>query len=149
MPLKRLDDDARRIISLANEIAHEYGLEYVSTEHILLALLRHNNGIGAVVLRRLNVDEALARAKVDELVQRAKEDTWVFGRLPGTPHYMNVIERAMEVAEQLESKSIRTEHLLLALFHDKDSTAGRALANLGVTHKKCREEVLRALAAGR
>ena len=78
--------------------------------------------------------------------KRAKEDTWVFGRLPGSPHYRNVIERAMEVAEQLESKSIGSAHLLLALYHDKESTAQRTLTGLGVPHKKCRDAVLRELA---
>lgn len=145
MPLKRLDDNARAIVTLANEIAHEYELEYVSTEHILLAILRHNSGIGAQALHGLGVDESNARDKVDELVQRSKEDTWVFGRLPGTPHYLNVIERAMEVAEQLEATAIGSEHLLLALFHEKDCTAAQALANLGVTHRKCRDAVLKLL----
>jgi ATP-dependent Clp protease ATP-binding subunit ClpC len=145
MALKRLNDDARRIIDVANDIAHEYELEYVSTEHVLLAILRTNASVGSRVLHNLGVDEAKARNKVNELVQRAKEDTWVLGRLPGTPHYMNVIERAMDVAEQLEATSIGSEHLLLALFHDKESTGRRALTSLGVTLKKCRDEVLRVL----
>ena len=145
MPLKRLDDNARTIVSLANEIAHEYELEYVSTEHILLAILRHNNSVGARALYSLDVDELKARNKVDELVRRSKEDTWVFGRLPGTPHYQNVIERAMDVAEQLEAPAIGSEHLLLALFYERDCLAAQALASLGVSHKKCRDAVLKAL----
>ena len=91
--------------------------------------------------------EDKVRAAIDELFRRAKEDTWVFGRLPGSPHYRNVIERAMEVAEQLESQSIGSAHLLLALYHDKDSTAQRTLSGLGVSQKKCRDAVLRELAA--
>lgn len=145
MPLRRLAQECRAIIKLANEIAHEYELEYVGTEHILLAIVRHDDSVGARVLNRLGVDEQKARAKVDDLVQRAKEDTWVFGRLPGSPHYQDVIERAMEIAEQLEAKVIGSEHLLLALFHDSESTAQQALTGLGVTHKKCRDEVLRQL----
>lgn len=147
MPLRRLDDDTRAIIDLANVIAHEYELEYVGTEHILLAILRHNNSIGARVLHALGLDEHKVRATVDELVQRSMEDTWVFGRLPGSPHYRDVIERAMEVAEQLEAKQIGSAHLLLALYHDKSSTAQQALAALGIPHKKCRDEVLRQLCA--
>lgn len=147
MPLRRLDEDAREIISLANDIAHEYELEYVGTEHILLAILRHGDNVGARALGALGVDESRARAQVDELVQRSMEDTWVFGRLPGSPYYRNVIERAMEVAEQLESKSIGAEHLLLALYHEKESTAQQTLATLGISLKKCRDEVLRQLSS--
>lgn len=148
MPLRRLDADARAVVNLANDIAHEYEMEYVGTEHILLAILRHDNNVGARALHKLGVDEDTVRTAIDDIVQRAKEDTWVFGRLPGSPHYRNVIERAMEVAEQLESQSIGSAHLLLALYHDKESTAQRTLTGLGVTLKKCRDQVLRELAAG-
>ncbi len=145
MPLRRLAADARAVVDLANEIAHEFELEYVGTEHILLAILRHNDNAGANALRSLGVDEDQVRTKLDELIRRAKEDTWVLGRLPGSPHYRNVIERAMEVAEQLESQSINSAHLLLALFHDKESTAQRTLIGLGIGLKKCRDAVLREL----
>jgi ATP-dependent Clp protease ATP-binding subunit ClpC len=146
MPLRRLAADARAVVGLANDIAHEFELEYVGTEHILLAILRHDDNVGARALHSLGVDEEKARTTLDELFQRAKEDTWVLGRLPGSPHYRNVIERAMEIAEQLESKSIGSAHLLLALFHDKESTAQRTLIELGINLKKCRDAVLRELA---
>ena len=147
MPLRRLDAEARAVVNLANDIAHEFELEYVGTEHILLAILWHNDNVGARVLQKLGLTEDKVRAAIDELFRRAKEDTWVFGRLPGSPHYRNVIERAMEVAEQLESQSIGSAHLLLALYHDKESTAQRTLAGLGISQKKCRDVVLRELAA--
>ncbi len=148
MPLRRLAADARAVVDLANEIAHEFELEYVGTEHVLLAILRHHDNVGARALESLGIDEDHVRTTLDELFQRAKEDTWVFGRLPGSPHYRNVIERAMDIAEQLESKSITCAHLLLALFHDQQSAARHILAGQGVNLKKCRDAVLRELAAG-
>lgn len=147
MPLRRLNPDAKAIVNLANDIAHEYELEYVGTEHVLLAILRHDSGIGARVLRELGVDEQSARAEIDKLVQRAKEDTWVFGRLPGSPHYRRVIELAIEEATQLESNLIGSEHLLLALLREKDTTAQLALHNLGVRLRNCRAAILRELNA--
>lgn len=147
MPLRRLDSDARAVVDLSNSIAQEFGLEYVGTEHILLALVRHNGGVAANVLQSLGIDEFKVRHAVEEVVRRSKEDTWVFGRLPGTPHYRDVIERAMEIAEQLESSQIRPEHLLLALFRHPDSSAAQALAILGLGRKRCQEEVLKHLSA--
>lgn len=147
MPLRRLSTEARAVVDLSNQIAREHELEYVSTEHILLAIVRNGSCVAARVLRSLGVDEQAARDAVDDLVQRSKEDTWVFGRLPGTPHYRDLIERAMSIAEQLESPQIGSEHLLLALYQHDTSTARRALLSLGVTHERCRDEVLR-LTAG-
>lgn len=145
MPRKRLNPAARRVVDLANEIAHEYELEYVGTEHVLLAILRAGPNTGAQALHNLGVDEVTLREKVDQLVQRDKEDTWVFGRLPGSPHYRSVIERAMDIAEQLEAAEIGAEHLLLALYQDEESTAQRALVGVGISARRCRDEILRVL----
>jgi ATP-dependent Clp protease ATP-binding subunit ClpC len=147
MPLQHLDAHAQAIVDLANQIAREYEIDYVGTEHILLAILRHHDNVGAGVLHSMGVTEQRAREKIDELVQRSKEDTWVFGRLPGSPHFRNVIARAIEEAGQLEARKIGSEHLLLALLREKHSTAQQALALLGVSLKRCRDEILRVLSA--
>lgn len=149
MQRPHLDGDARAIVKLADEIAREFELDYVGTEHVLLAILRHGRGLGATVLARFKVDEARARAEVDRILAQSLEDTWVFGRLPGSPHFRNVIERAIDESAQLESNEIRSEHLLLALLREKGSTAQLILEKLGVTLKQAREEILRQLAARR
>lgn len=145
MPLRHFDANAKAIVNVANDIAHEYELEYVGTEHILLAILRHNGGVGARVLAKLGVDEQRARQTVDRLVQRAMEDTWVFGRLPGSPNYRRVVEIAIEEAGRLKANRIGSEHLLLALLHERGTVGQRALAGLGVTLKTCRDEIRREL----
>jgi len=143
MPLQHLDAHAKAIVKLADQIAHDFEQEYVGTEHVLLAILRHNGGLGAQVLNRLGVTEERARQAIDQLVQRAKEDTWVIGRLPGSPNYRRVIELAIEEANQLQAKLIGSEHLLLALMREKNTTGQRALAQLGVTLSRCRDEIAR------
>lgn len=147
MPMQRLDANAEQIVKLANEIAQEFELEYVGTEHILLAILRQGGGLGADVLRKFDVDEAKARAAADEIVQRDKEDTWVFGRLPGSPHFRNVMAVAINAARQLDASKIGSEHLLLALLAERNSTAERALTQLGVTRRAAEEEIKRQLRA--
>jgi ATP-dependent Clp protease ATP-binding subunit ClpC len=143
----RLDRNAARIVKkVAQEIAYEFELDYVGTEHILLAILRHGEGVGAKVLESLGVTEANARKTVKDVLKREMEDTWVFGRLPGSPHYRNVLAHAIDEATQLEAKRIGSEHVLLALLRENGSTAQRVLAKLGVTLKKCRAAVLKQLA---
>lgn len=143
MPFQHMDANATAIIKLANEIARDFGIEYVGTEHILLAILRHNQGIGAVVLKKAGIDEAKARRETEEMVKHDKEDTWVFGRLPGSPHFRNVMALAIDEATQMEAKEIGSEHLLLGLLREKGSTAQRVLAKAGLSLNNCREEVLK------
>ena len=70
--------------------------------------------------------------EIDRLVKRQLEDTWVFGRLPGTPHFKNVMAIAIRQCEQLQAKEVCTEHILLALLVEGGSVACKALATLGL-----------------
>jgi ATP-dependent Clp protease ATP-binding subunit ClpC len=148
MSMPHFNTDADQIIkSVAQQIAYEYEIDFVGTEHILLAILRHGHGLGAEVLRSFDLDEGRVRAEIDEQLQREKEDTWVFGRLPGSPHYRNVVELAIDEATQLESNHIGSEHLLLGLLREPGSMAYRVLAKLGVSLAACRERILERLSA--
>ena len=148
MPYPKLDNNASQIVKkTAQAIAREYGLDYVGTEHILLAILRTGEGIGVRVLDDFGITEENARQAAEEILKRDMEDTWVFGRLPGSPHYRNVLAHAIDEATQLEAQQIGSEHLLLALLREDGSTAQRVLASFGVTLKNCREHVLKHLSA--
>ncbi len=131
------------VIRLANKIAREYEQEYVGTEHVLLAIAQEGSGLGARILRGRGATEARIESEVKKLMQKSLEDTWVFGRLPGTPHFKNVVAYAIEEARELKSKEVCTEHLLLGLLAEKGSVAHAALRGLGLSSKIVREDVLR------
>ena len=130
------------VIKLANAIAREYDQEYVGTEHLLLAIQREGTGKGALILKKYGVEEGALRGEIDVLVKKRLEETWVFGRLPGTPHFKNVMALAIDQCQQLESKTVCTEHILLALLKERGSVAGKALKNLGLTYDQARTDVL-------
>lgn len=121
-----------QVVQLANQIAREYEQDYVGTEHLLLAILREGSGGAYAFLHGRGITEQKARAVVDRLMAQAKEDTWVLGRLPGSPHFKNVIALAIEEARRHDSKEVETEHLLLALLKEDGSAARRTLDELKV-----------------
>lgn len=93
------------------------------------------------MLHESDITAASLKQEVDKLVQKSMEETWVFGRLPGTPNFRNVMASAIEQARQLGSKQVCTEHLLLALIREKGSTASTALRNLRLSYTAAREQV--------
>lgn len=141
--MQHLSNRVNQVVKLANRIAHEYDQEYVGTEHVLLAIAREGTGVGAQILFDNGADEDKLKAEVDKLIKASLEDTWVFGRLPGTPHFKNVVARAIEEAGKLNSKNVCTEHLLLGLLAEKGSVANGALRALGLSTKGIREEILK------
>ncbi len=130
------------VIKLANQVAREYDLEYVGTEHLLLAIQREGTGVGAAVLTKRGITEGDLADAIEALAKKQLEETWVFGRLPGTPHFRNVMSIAVEQCQQLESREVSTEHLLLALLKEHGSVACNALKSLGVLYDDARAAVL-------
>ena len=135
------------VIKLANQIAREYDQEYVGTEHVLLAIQREGSGVGAAVLAKHDITVDKLRDEIDKLIKKQMEETWVFGRLPGTPHFKNVMAGAIKQCQQIEAKEVCTEHLLLALAKARGSVAYNALTELGLTNDIVRRDVLELMSA--
>jgi len=144
---EHLSSRVDQVVKLANTIAREYEQEYVGTEHILLAIAGEGTGIGAQILKDRGATPDRIRAEIEKIIRSRLEDTWVFGRLPGSPHFKNVVARAIEEARALGTREVGTEHLLLGLLAEKGCTAQQALRALGVTARQVREDVLAAQSA--
>lgn len=142
--LPRSSPRVAELIKISNRIAREYDQEYVGTEHLLLGIQQEGTGVGASILAKHGITAEVLRAEVDRLVKKRLEETWVFGRLPGTPHFKNVMARAIEQCQKLESGTVRTEHILLALIKERGSVASTALSNLGIKYEETRRLVLAA-----
>ncbi len=138
---EKLSTRVEGVVKLAHDIAREYDEEYVGTEHVLLAISREGTGVGAKVLLNHGASPEKIKEQVDQLIKRSMEETWVFGRLPGSPHFKNVVAGAIEAARQLESKEVCTEHFLLALLKEKGSVAYNALKNLDIKIEDVRTDV--------
>lgn len=144
---ERFTDRARKVMALANQEAQRLNHEYIGTEHILLGLVKEGSGVGANVLRNLDVDLRRVRLEVEKLVKAGPEMV-TMGKLPQTPRAKKVIEYAIEEARNLNHNYVGTEHLLLGLLREHDGVAAQVLINLGLKLEDVREEVLNLLGAG-
>ncbi|MEX0655705.1 MAG: ATP-dependent Clp protease ATP-binding subunit, partial [Phycisphaeraceae bacterium] len=116
-------------------------------EHILLGLVKEGSGVGANVLKNLDVDLRKVRLEVEKLV-KSGPDMVTMGKLPQTPRAKKVIEYAIEEARNLNHNYVGTEHLLLGLLREHEGVAAQVLMNLGLKLEEVREEVLNLLGAG-
>ncbi len=144
---ERFTDRARKVMALANQEAQRFNHEYIGTEHILLGLVKEGSGVGANVLKNLEVDLHKVRMEVEKLV-KSGPDMVTMGKLPQTPRAKKVIEFAIEEARALNHNYVGTEHLLLGLLREQDGVAAQVLMNLGLKLEEVREEVLHLLGAG-
>jgi ATP-dependent Clp protease ATP-binding subunit ClpC len=70
---ERFTDRARKVMALANQEAQRFNHEYIGTEHILLGLVKEGSGVGATVLKNLDVDIKKLRFGVEKLVKSGPE----------------------------------------------------------------------------
>jgi len=144
---ERFTDRARKVMALANQEAQRFNHEYIGTEHILLGLVKEGSGVGAAVLKNLDVDIKKLRLEIEKLV-KSGPDMVTMGKLPQTPRAKKVIEFAIEEARSLNHNYVGTEHLLLGLLRETEGIAAQVLMNLGLKLEDVRQEVLNLLGAG-
>jgi len=137
---QRFTERARKVVFYAQEEAQKFGEGYVSTEHLLLGLVRESDSVAARVLEKLGVSLNRIRAEVEKQLPRG--DARPSQDMTLTPRAKRVIDLAYDEARNLNNNYIGTEHLLLGLIREGDGLAGRVLAKLGVELERARREVM-------
>jgi len=140
----KFTDEARKVLSLAQEEAQRFNHNYIGTEHLLLGLTRAPGGVAERTLRELGVSMDKVRAAVEYMIGRG--DRIVLGDIGLTPRAKKVVELAVDESLRLNHHSVGTEHLLLGLIREGEGIAAGVLVNLGVSLERAREQVLRVLA---
>ena len=140
---ERFTERARQVVVLAQEEARTLKHNYIGTEHILLGLLREEEGLAARVLESLEITVERVRAQVVRIVGSGEEVT--SGQIPFTPRAKKVLELALREALSLGHNYIGTEHILLGLVRENEGVAARILLDFDADSEKIRNEVIRML----
>ncbi len=140
---ERFTEKARRVVVYAQEEARMLNQNYIGTEHLLLGLIREQDGIAAKALESLNISLEDVHQQVEELIGKG---TYVpTGHIPFTPRAKKVLELSLREALQLGHNYIGTEHILLGLIREGEGVAAQVLLNLGADLEKVRSAVIQLL----
>src|SRR6187401_202213 len=140
---ERFTERARQVVVLAQDEARALKHNYIGTEHILLGLLREEEGLAARVLESLDITVEEVRAQVARIVGQGDEVTT--GQIPFTPRAKKVLELALREALSLGHNYIGTEHILLGLVRENEGVAARILLDFDADAAKIRNEIIRML----
>jgi len=140
---ERFTERARQVVVLAQEEARALKHNYIGTEHILLGLLREEEGLAARALESLDITVERVRAQVVRIVGSGEEVT--SSQIPFTPRAKKVLELALREALSLGHNYIGTEHILLGLARENEGVAARILLDFDADSEKIRNEVIRML----
>jgi ATP-dependent Clp protease ATP-binding subunit ClpC len=143
---EKFSERARRVLTVAQEEARNLNHSYIGTEHILLGLVREEEGVAARVLTNLGISLSKVRSAVEFIIGRGEKPTT--GETGLTPRAKKVIELAIDEARQLGHNYIGTEHLLLGLLREGEGVASNVLDSFGITLERARAEAAHILTQG-
>ena len=141
MDMNRFTQMAQSALTSAQETAAEYGHQQIESGHLLVSLLRQENGVVPSIISRLGRDASAVERGVEEILARTPRVT---GTGTGTayisPALSGILRNAETESKKLKDDFISTEHLFIAVSGADDQT-GKLLAEVGIT----RDGILTAL----
>ena len=140
---ERFTERARQVVVLAQDESRALKHDYIGTEHLLLGLLREEEGLAARVLESFELTVEEVRARVARVVGQGNEPTT--GQIPFTPRSKAVLEASLREAIALGHNFIGTEHVLLGLASQEDGVAVEILRDFDVDGENIRAELMRLL----
>ena len=132
---------AEEALRLSQEAAEELGHGYVGSEHLLLGLIREEDGVAHRVLSEFGVTDEMVCSVLQRSVGKG-----VSGAAPSqglTPRAKSVVELAVSEAARMGSASIGTGHLLMGLLREGGNMGLRILRTVGVDPNKMYSAILK------
>lgn len=133
--------NAQQVIELAKKVALDMSSSYVGTEHILLGLV-NAKGVAATTLSANHITQEKIMDLMEQILQADSNVLVKDARF--TSRAKKVLEQSEKEADRLRSKTVGTEHILLALLKEVDSVAVRLLNSLNVNMQKLYVDVITA-----
>lgn len=146
IPFDMFTEQALHVLTLTQEEAQRLNHNYLGTEHLLLALVREDDGIAGRALRDLGVELRQVRERITFITGRGR--SMIMGEIRLTPRAKTVLQFAVEEARGLEHQRIGTGHLLLGLVREGEGIAAGVLVSLGLDFEQVRDQVLGLMGSG-
>lgn len=136
---QRFTENARKAVFAAQEEAQRLNEGYVSTEHLLLGLVKSHGDDLKDLFNYLNVSTTRIRAEIEKALPRNEARSTQDMSL--TPRAKRAIDLAYDEVRAMNASYLNDTHLFLGLIREGDGLAGRVLAKLGIELEKCRRFV--------
>ncbi|MFP4330020.1 MAG: ATP-dependent chaperone ClpB [Spirochaetaceae bacterium] len=128
----RLTTKAQEAIQEATTLAHQQDHSTLDSDHLLLALMRQDNGVVPALFTKLELPIARIEQQLNNALGTKPKIYGEGAQLQMAPQLSRLLAKAEGEARRLGDEYVSTEHLLLGLL-DTDSEAGRLLKGVGLT----------------
>ena len=144
--MRKYTEQAQAALRIAKEAAREMQQNYVGTEHLLLGLVKEENGTAGRVLAEMGVEESALRSYIDKFIS-AQGNLAVDSPVEFSKRAEQVLENAGYEMEYFHEEEIGTEHILIAMIRETECVGIRLLHTMGINLQKLYAEVRIAMGA--
>ncbi len=133
----------RDILSFSHEEAKRLGNAYVGLEHLFLGLLKDGGSMAIKILENLNLNIEVFTKKLEASVRTANANPNNNLALPLTKQAERVLKFTYIIAKEFHSDIVRSEHLMLAILHEKNNIISQNLEFEGIDYDNFKAELIR------
>ena len=128
-------------INTAQAMAQENGNQYLTSEHLLYALVDQDGGLIGSLLGKMGVDCDAVLAELDTEIRKLPRISGGSGEVYASPELNKILRFAEKVAEKMGDSYVSVEHLMLGVFNDGSAAVRRILSDHGVTRDAFNREL--------
>ena len=124
----------RDIMTYSREEAERLQNNYIGPEHLMLAILREDEGLAKQVLQDFDVDVKELKAKIDEQFRQLQEPVVGTDELVINKNTERALKVSILEARLTKSNEADSEHILLALLKEKKTTLNEILSQYNLEY---------------
>ena len=141
MNAEKYTQKALEAVKTAQNMAQENGNQYVTTEHLLYALLDQDGGLIGSLFGKMGVDCDGLLSELDTLIRNLPRISGGSGEVYASPEVGKILNLAEKTAEKLHDEYLSVEHLMLAIFSEGSQNVRQLLSNHGITRSRFSDEL--------
>ena len=141
MNAEKYTQKALEAVKTAQNMAQENGNQYVTTEHLLYALLDQDGGLIGSLFGKMGVDCDGLLSELDTLIRNLPRISGGSGEVYASPEVGKILNIAEKTAEKLHDEYLSVEHLMLAIFSEGSQSVRQLLSDHGITRSRFSDEL--------
>ena len=143
MNAEKYTQKALEAVKTAQNMAQENGNQYVTSEHLLYALLDQDGGLIGSLFGKMGVDCDGLLSELDTLIRNLPRISGGSGEVYASPEVGKILNLAEKTAEKLHDEYLSVEHLMLAIFSEGSQSVRQLLSDHGITRSRFSDELAR------
>ena len=141
MNAEKYTQKALDAVKTAQNMAQENGNQYVTSEHLLYALLDQDGGLIGSLFVKMGVDCDGLLSEIDTLIRKLPRISGGSGEVYASPEVGKILNLAEKTAEKLHDEYLSVEHLMLAIFSEGSQNVRQLLSGHGITRSRFSDEL--------